>query len=34
MTRKGSPIEKVREIRDLIRARVEKLIEEMTTDEG
>lgn len=31
---KGQPVEKVREIRDQIRARVEKLIEEMTTDEG
>jgi arsenate reductase len=31
---KGQPIEKVREIRDLIRVRVEKLIEEMTTSEG
>lgn len=31
---KGQPIEKVREIRDQIRARVEKLIEEMTTGEG
>ncbi len=31
---KGQPIEKVREIRDLIKARVEKLIEEMTTSEG
>lgn len=30
----GKPIEKVREIRDLIKARVEKLIEEMTTGEG
>jgi arsenate reductase len=31
---KGQPIEKVREIRDLIKARVEKLIEEMTASEG
>lgn len=30
---KGQPIEKVREIRDLIKARVERLIEEMTTGE-
>ncbi len=29
---KGQPIEKVREIRDRIKARVETLIEEMTTD--
>ena len=31
---KGQPIDKVREIRDLIKARVEKLIEEMTANEG
>jgi len=31
---KGQPMEKVREIRDQIRARVEKLIKEMTEDEG
>ena len=31
---KGQPIENVREIRDLIKTRVEKLIEEMTTGEG
>jgi len=31
---KGQSIEKVREIRDLIKARVEKLIEEMTRGEG
>jgi len=31
---KGQPIEKVREIRDEIKARVEKLIEEMTSEEG
>lgn len=31
---KGQPVEKVREIRDLIKARVEKLIEEMTMGEG
>jgi len=31
---KGQPIEKVRAIRDQIKARVETLIEEMTTDEG
>ncbi len=31
---KGQPIEKVREIRDQIKARVEKLVEEMTMDEG
>jgi arsenate reductase (thioredoxin) len=31
---KGQPIEKVREIRDQIKARVEKLIEQMTTGEG
>jgi arsenate reductase len=31
---KGQPIDKVREIRDQIKARVEKLIREMTTDEG
>lgn len=31
---RAQPVEKVREIRDLIKARVEKLIEEMTTDEG
>lgn len=30
---KGQPIEKVREIRDHIRARVKKLIEDMTVDE-
>lgn len=30
---KGQPMEKVREIRDQIKARVEKLIEEMTLDE-
>jgi protein-tyrosine-phosphatase len=30
----GKQIEKVREIRDLIKARVEKLIEETTTGEG
>ena len=30
----GKPIEQVREIRDLIKARVEKLIEETTTGEG
>lgn len=31
---KGQPIEKVREIRDQIKVRVEALIEEMTTGEG
>jgi len=31
---KGQPIEKVREIRDQIKTRVEKLIEEMTASEG
>jgi len=31
---KGQPIEKVREIRDQIKARVEKMIEEMTKGEG
>ena len=31
---KGQPIEKVRAIRDQIKTRVEKLIEEMTTGEG
>ena len=31
---KGQPVEKVREIRDLIKTRVERLIEEMTTSEG
>ncbi|HEX2986849.1 MAG TPA: arsenate reductase ArsC [Chloroflexota bacterium] len=31
---KGQPIEKVREIRDQIKVRVERLIEEMTTSEG
>lgn len=31
---KGQPIEKVRDIRDQIKARVEKLIEEMTSGEG
>jgi len=31
---KGQPIEKVREIRDQIKVRVDKLIEEMTRGEG
>lgn len=31
---KGQPIEKVREIRDQIKVRVEKLIEEMTLNDG
>ena len=31
---KGQSVEKAREIRDLIKARVEKLIEEMTRGEG
>jgi arsenate reductase (thioredoxin) len=31
---KGQPIERVREIRDLIKARVETLVEEMTEGEG
>lgn len=30
----GQPIERVREIRDLVKAKVEKLIEEMTRGEG
>lgn len=31
---KGQPVERVREIRDQIRARVERLMQEMTREEG